>query len=115
MNSEDKRVFKWSTLTESSTQRKPRSRKVSFGDGYEQRAVDGLNSNLSSFSVRFRERANVIDEIEQFLIDHAGVKSFYYAQKKSQNPVLCVCEEWSRLDIDFQSSEISATFREVVQ
>ncbi len=109
------KTFKWHTLNESSIQRKPRVRRVSFGDGYEQRAVDGLNSNLSSYSVRFRERSAVIDEIERFLVEHAGVKSFYYRQRSSDDFKLCVCEDWSRVDIDFQSSELSATFREVVQ
>lgn len=109
----DKHIFKWVPLAETSTSRKPRIRRVSFGDGYEQRSKDGLNSNLAPISLKFDGMDREMDLLEQFLKDRAGVESFYYAHKFGENK-LYVCEEWNRMDIDGLSSEISATFREVV-
>ena len=114
MQNEDKKVFTWVPLIEPSTQRKPKTRRVSFGDGYEQRKKDGLNSDLRTHSLRFRERDHYIDEIDRFLADHAGFKSFYYIHKDGKKR-LYVCEDWTRTELDYQSSEISATFREVIQ
>lgn len=108
-----KLIFKWEELIESSTSRKPRTRVVQFGDGYAQRSKDGINNDLRSHTLKFKDADSVINDIDQFLEDRAGVESFYYSYK-GQPLRLYVCEEWSRVDLDFQSSEISATFREVV-
>lgn len=108
-----KLIFKWEGLIESSTARKPRTRVAQFGDGYAQRSKDGINHDLRSHTIKFKNSDSVINDIEQFLEDRAGVESFYYSYKE-QPLRLYVCEEWSRVDIDFQTSEVSATFREVV-
>ena len=109
----DKLLFIWAPLRDASTSAKPRVRKAQFGDGYEQRSKDGINNDLRPHSLKFRYRDSIINQIEKFLEDRGGVESFLYSHKKA--PVkLYVCEEWNRTDIDFNTSEISATFREVV-
>lgn len=109
----DKQIFKWEPLIESSTARKPRTRVVQFGDGYMQRSKDGINHDLRSHTLKFKDTDSVINDIDQFLEDRAGIESFYYSYK-GQPLRLYVCEEWSRVDLDFNSSEISAIFKEVV-
>lgn len=110
---DDKLVFDWVPLIEPTTSRKPKVRVAKFGDSYEQRSKDGINNDLRSHSLKFRNYDSVINEIEQFLEDAGGVSSFYFSLKKG--PIkLYKCEEWSRTDLTFNQSEISATFIEVV-
>lgn len=109
----DKLIFKWAPLIEPSTPRKPRVRVAQFGDGYEQRQKDGINNDLRTHSLKWAGRDSLINEIESFLEDRAGVESFYYIHKKGEKR-LYKCSEWTRVDIDYQSAEISATFKEVV-
>lgn len=109
----DKLTFTWIPLAEVNTPRKPRVREVQFGDGYAQRSKDGLNNNPRSHSLKFDGEDDEMDALEQFLEDRAGVESFYYAHKYGPKR-LYVCQEWNRDDIDGWSSQISATFKEVV-
>lgn len=100
-------------MVEATAQRKPKVKRVQFGDGYEQRSKDGINADLKTYSLKFVKRDIEINDIERFLEEKGGVESFLYSHKRGALR-LCICEEWSRVDIDFQTSEISATFREVV-
>lgn len=108
-----KLIFEWVPLVEPSTSRKPKIIKAQFGDGYEQRSKDGINNNLRTHSLKFDGEDLEMDALEKFLEDRGGVESFYYIHKNGIKR-LYVCEEWSRVDIDGLSGEISATFREVV-
>lgn len=52
---------------------------ASFGDGYEQRALDGINFNQDSFTVAFINRPKAeIDDISAFLSGKKGVTSFTF-------------------------------------
>jgi len=54
-------------------------RVAKFGDGYQQRVADGLNSVGSSFSVSFNNRNKTeIDDIVTFFEDKKGVASFNF-------------------------------------
>lgn len=108
-----KLIFKWIPLAETITSHKPKVKTVRFGDGYEQRSQDGINSALKSISLKFDGDDVEMEALLQFLEDRRGVESFYYTHKFGTSK-LYVCQEWSRVDIDGLSSEISATFREVV-
>lgn len=110
---DDKLIFRWRPLREVATTRKPRVRRAQFGDGYAQRSKDGINNDLISHTLKFRGRDSIIDEIDLFLKDRGAVESFLFSLKGGHLR-LYTCEEWNRSEIDFNSSEISATFQEVV-
>ena len=55
-----------------------RVRKTPFGDGYTQRAADGLNNRVPSYSLRFVGKADKISAILAFLDAHAGAVSFFW-------------------------------------
>lgn len=62
------------SMTKSST---PRMRTAKFGDGYEQRIVDGINNLEESYSLSFKTRLKAdIDDIVAFLDTKAGVTKF---------------------------------------
>ncbi|KVE53327.1 MULTISPECIES: phage tail protein [Burkholderia] len=55
-----------------------RVRKAAFGDGYTQRAADGLNNRVPSYNLRFVGKAEMISAILEFLDVHAGAVSFFW-------------------------------------
>ncbi|MBU9420070.1 phage tail protein [Burkholderia multivorans] len=55
-----------------------RVRKAGFGDGYTQRAADGLNNRAATYNLRFVGRADKIAAILAFLDAHAGSVSFFW-------------------------------------
>ena len=62
------------TLSRSST---PKILLATYGDGYEQRIADGINSNKEEFSLSFRNRLKEdIDDIVSFLVSTKGVTNF---------------------------------------
>lgn len=94
--------------------------KATFGDGYEQRLVDGINNSTESFSVQFTNRPNEeIDDIKSDLDSTKGVASFFFTYPDSnsggENTVKVVCENYN---ITYSNSEfynLSATFRRVYE
>lgn len=52
------------------------TRKVKFGDGYEQVSGNGLNSRSQKWAMEFVGDDNYISAIRHFIDKHAGIKSF---------------------------------------
>ena len=70
----DKKVVPDKTLTRQST---PRVRVQRFGDGYEQRSVDGINNINESYSLSFTNRDKTeADDILAFFDTNAAVTAF---------------------------------------
>lgn len=56
-----------------------RTREVDFGDGYSQRAGDGLNSEFRTFNFNWEGiTSDQAQEIEDFIIEQAGYRAFKY-------------------------------------
>lgn len=49
-----------------------------FGDGYAQRAGDGINTRIESWPLTFIGTPEKMQEIKDFLDRHAGYKSFLW-------------------------------------
>jgi len=77
-----------------------RVRTAKFGDGYEQRIVDGINNVEESYSVNFNNRAKaVIDDIVAFLESRKGA-SFNFTIPDSnagsgETTIKVVCKDYS--------------------
>tara|TARA_A100000164_G_C21870369_1_gene754804 strand:- start:427 stop:1023 length:597 start_codon:yes stop_codon:yes gene_type:complete len=70
----DKKVVPDKTLTKQSA---PKVRIQKFGDGYEQRIVDGINNIAESYMLTFTNRAKAeADDIIAFFDTNAGVTAF---------------------------------------
>lgn len=99
---------------------KPRVLKATFGDGYEQRLIDGINNINETFSVAFNNREKEeIDDIVAFFDGKAGVTAFNYTYPDSNNSgertVKVVCEDYS---LNFSQNDFygcTATFRRVYE
>jgi phage-related protein len=93
------------------TTSKARVLKSNFGDGYVQRAGDGLNPIDTSISLTWSNLSiGDADDIIEFLEEKAGVEAFYFTPRGSATALKWVCEEWTRSEVDPSSDSISATF-----
>jgi phage-related protein len=74
-----------------------RTREAQFGDGYSQRAVDGLNSigKLLSLEWPLLTQAQA-QEIEDFFKAKGGATAFLYQPPKESAPLQWICKEWTR-------------------
>jgi len=101
----------WPVAIDEPMQTTPRVRVARFGDGYEQRAADGLHTQLRTYSVRLAADHDLLDAAEQFLADRGGVEPFNWYDLKGRDG-LWVCRAWSRRD-HATGGELTAKFEEV--
>jgi phage-related protein len=98
----------------------PKVLSASFGDGYEQRLVDGINNLAQSYQVSFNNRTNdEIDDIVQYLDSLNAVTSFTFTVPDSNNggetAIKVVCDSYSQAYQHDQFYSAQATFRRVYE
>lgn len=108
-------TFTWIPAYAARLNRKPRILEATFGDGYVQRAADGINVNPQSWSLTFSGRSDAeADAIESFLNTQLAVTAFDWTPPgKSSAKFRCV--EWSRSYDTNNGTTITATFDEVFE
>ncbi len=106
-------TFTHSVRVGAGSKAKPRAKVLQFGDGYSERQEDGINTDLRTYSVKFINFANVIEEIDDFFVRHGGVKSFLWQAPDRKELRRYICPEWDTTFITGNIREPSATFVEV--
>lgn len=93
---------------------KPAILEAKFGDGYSQRAPNGINPNLEVWSIQANSLKNSseADAFEAFLRAQSGVIAFQWTTPFGRT-ALFVCKEWQRIPVSYGVSNITATFEEV--
>jgi phage-related protein len=88
---------------------------VKFGDGYQQRAGDGINTLPRTWSVQFKnfDRA-VADQIDAFLRARGGIEAFVW-QPPLGTTSKWLCGKWQLSSEGPYLASISATFEEVFE
>lgn len=106
---------------------KPRVRVAQFGDGYQQRVADGINSIEESFSVSFSNRSKAeADDINAFFVSKKGLIAFSFTVPDSNSStndsagspvttVKVICPEWQQSYTQLSGSSVSATFQRVYE
>jgi len=95
---------------------KPRVRRVAFGDGYEQRQADGINTQPATWDLQFQNRtdtetATIID----FLEARGAVQAFDWTPPNEASAIRVVCREWSKSVDRANLNMVSAQFIEVFE
>ena len=99
----------------------PKTLKVSFGDGYEQRAATGLNALKETYMVTFNNRLKAeADDIISFFKAKKGISSFLFTVPDSnsggsEDTVKVLCENYSTNFVNSNFYSISAQFRRVYE
>lgn len=103
----------------------PTVKTAQFGDGYEQRAISGINNIQQTFAMQFKNREKAVaDDIIKFFDDKAGVTSFNFTypdvnsstNDSDGNPVSTirvVCVSWSIQYIYGSHYTINSNFKRV--
>ena len=93
----------------------PKINAISFGDGYEQRARNGLNTNPQTWDLSFSNRTDTEAEaIDAFLTARGGVESFDWTPY-NESAGKYICKEWSKSIDGFNRNAIQATFIQVFE
>ena len=91
--------------------------RAGFGDGYSQRAGDGLNSVVSSWSVVWNVlTSEEADYIDGFLAARGGHEAFSWTAPGEDQARLWTCESWTRSPrrAGDRRAAIVATLEEVI-
>ena len=98
----------------------PKIKTNKFGNGYEQRITDGINSNLIEINLMFENRSELETvSILHFLKERNGQESFIYniptifSKSSSNLNTRFVCPEWSPSYISYNNYAIDVKFMEV--
>lgn len=100
---------------------KPKVLRSTFGDGYEQRISDGINSLTQTFTVAFSNRPkDEIDDIASFLDAKGGVDNFDYTYPNTnasgnETTVKVVCDDYNLTFGYDDYYSLTATFRRVYE
>lgn len=93
----------------------PKIRRSQFGDGYEQRVPDGINSITKQWSLSFAGPIAYIDAIDAFLEARGGHEAFDWVDPRG-NAVRVVCPSWSSdPKPGLLASSLTAVFRRVFE
>lgn len=85
-----------------------------FGDGYGQRAPDGINSIKRVFTFEWAVLLNdEADTIENFFLARKGAEAFLWTPPGYDDPLKLICQRYTRTRNDYGRSRINATFRQV--
>ena len=104
-------TFDYAPQTASRSQQ-PRVRTAAFGDGYEQRVADGINTMPKRWTLSFTRPVVEADAILAFLVARAGVEAFDWTDPDGAAGKY-VCREWSANLIGPVAKGINATFEQV--
>lgn len=99
---------------------KPKVLFAQFGDGYEQRLADGINTLEETFQVSFNTRTKEeIDDIVAFFENKAGVTAFTYTIPDSNNSgetaIKVVCSTCNKTWAYGDYYSATATFKRVYE
>lgn len=88
--------------------------KANFGDGYEQRAGDGINTKQSEYTLSWSRLTQAEAEaIEQFFDGQSGFLSFDYTLPGESSAKKFVCEKFSKPYESGNLMGMTATIRRV--
>jgi phage-related protein len=94
----------------------PKTRRVQFGDGYEQRLLYGINQNPKEWNLTFDLSDDDANIVEAFLNARAeDSASFDWTPPDTTTSYKWVCDSWSRELYSVERSRITVTFRQVFE
>ena len=89
-------LFTWNPDANVGPDHEPRIREAKFGDGYSQRAQDGLNADMETLPLSFTGRVkSEIVAIDAFLQNKGAVTSFTFVSPLDGVTKSYICKKWS--------------------
>lgn len=92
----------------------PRVLRANFGDGYSQRAGDGLNAQLRTFQVAWSDFSDVdIATLQDGFRALGGYQAFNWTPPKDSLPGKFIAPTWKKSASRPNASSLTASFQEV--
>lgn len=109
-------VFTWIPDRGFRTENKPRVLSAKYGDGYEQRVADGINSLIRSWSLTFKSRTIIdSDAMVAFLEARGGVEAFDFTPPGTSTTYKVICSQWNVSYPATVGRDLTATFTQVFE
>ena len=109
-------VFSWIPDYGSLEQHRPRVRVAQFGDGYQQRSADGINTDAATWNLTFSNRSDSeASAIKTFLAARAGLEAFDWTPPGGLSALKWICSTWQSTPVNFGATTITATFTQVFE
>jgi len=87
-----------------------------LGDGYAQRATDGINNMREEWSISWTNRpAADITTLEDFFMARKGSESFDWTAPRASSSKKYICTDWSRTYSHNDNDSLDASFIEVFE
>ena len=97
-------------------QSNPKVREISFGSGYSQRAIFGIQQDPKVWTLSWNNRtATDSNSIEDFLEARGGVQSFTWSPPDETSSYKWICTDWTKDMPVANLFNISATFVQVFE
>ena len=94
---------------------KPNVRQSKFGDGYQQRQANGINTMPGTWPLTFSLRTDTeADAVEAFLVARAGGEAFDWTPPSGAAGKY-VCMAWRRRKDRYNLNTITCTFEQVYE
>lgn len=103
-------TFTWTPKYGASKKSPARILMTDFGDGYRQRAADGINPIKESWDLEFTNETADIDDIEDFLVARGGWESFTWTPSGELVAKKWSCQEWNRVKVGSGVDTLTCTF-----
>lgn len=109
-------TFTWTPDFGLAANYKPRVRTAQFGDGYQQRVADGINTAQDKYDLTFTARTDTeASAILAFLKARAGVEAFDWTPAGEVTAIRAVCREWNRTFDKNNLNTVTASFERVYE
>lgn len=107
--------FEWVPSYGSEIISTPKIKVIKFGDSYEQRAPDGINTKMLSITLQFDKRTkDEVTAIAHFLDLRGASESFIYIPRPPYSTrKRFVCRSWASSSTFYNNARITARFEEV--
>ena len=72
------KTLSWCPQPGYSVEEEPRRKVLNYGNGYQQRMEDGINTLLRKYSVTYKIKNDESAQFRNFMKEHGGVRAFYF-------------------------------------
>lgn len=109
-------TFTWTPDFGAAANYEPRVRTAQFGDGYQQRVGDGINTDRDKWDLRFVMRDDTeTAAILAFLKARNGVEAFDWTPPLEGTAIRAICRSWNRTFDRKNGNTVSAKFERVFE
>lgn len=92
----------------------PRVLTANLGDGYQQRAADGINCDPETWDISWTNRAYAdINTLDDFFKGLGGHTSFDWTPPRASESNKYICTTWNRSYSNPENDDLAATFLQV--